>query len=523
VIYQFPVAHEDELLVSLLARFVSRQGIRDDKVALKAIFGSTNIIPSALLQGHLESLLERVGHVWPIEAEDILERHSILPIFKPFIEPVRYSAIQASLITDAKSHSMLTAGVNASSLVYPNYYRYCPMCVYEDFQKQAYSYWRRHFQLSGVQVCIRHGYYLIDSDFKLKPSRRHTFIDASQLDPASKVSTVEVCQSLALRRLARDVGELLNGGFAYVSPSQWTDFYDLRLRDLGLKTSKNAPHEEILNLVEGYWGAPFLGSVGLSLPRNGSISWLQTFFRKQRKHFSYLHHLICLHSIFPTCNLKDVFEQATSFAPKTSAHLGIKPSTAHINALEYRCCWNQLCSQFASLQEIRSHKEGCRVFSWLYRNDQLWLMHNLPPPIKRNVGRVVDWRQRDIELVKQLIRIRNASDENYTLPRKTRSWFIDQTNIRWGIGRHLGKLPLCREFFIRYTESVTEYQLRRVLVTILDAVFKDEPLPRSYEIERIAGLSARRCKGLVREVVRSDYRNLPCLQIPAKRCRANSD
>jgi hypothetical protein len=117
MIYQFPVPHEDELLVSLLARFVSRQGIRDDKVALQALFGSRNVVPSALLQGHLEGLLERIGHLWIIESKEILNQHSILPVFKPFIEPDRYLAIQKSLIVDAKSHSMITAGINASSLI----------------------------------------------------------------------------------------------------------------------------------------------------------------------------------------------------------------------------------------------------------------------------------------------------------------------------------------------------------------------------------------------------------------------
>jgi hypothetical protein len=523
MIYQFPVPHEDELLVSLLARFVSRQGIRDDKVALQALFGSRNVVPSALLQGHLEGLLERIGHLWIIESKDILNRHSILPVFKPFIEPARYSAIQKSLIVDAKSHSMITAGINASSLIYPSFFRFCPMCVHEDLQQRAYTYWRRQFQLPGVLVCKRHGCYLKDSGFKVKPSRRHGFIDASRLEAANIVAMAEVCQSPALRRLANDIDTLLTEDINYVSLAQWTAFYDQRLRELGLKTTQKTPHKEIFHLVENYWGLPFLRNVGLSLPRDERVSWLQTFFRKQRKHFTYLHHLVCIHSIFPECELKDIFEQASLTPIRRSTRCDRSPNHTHENTLEYRICWHRLCEQFKTLKEIRAHREGQRVYSWLYRNDVVWLKQHLPSPAKRNVGRKVDWHRRDVQLVKKLLKIRKTSEENYKLPRKTQTWFINQANVRWGVNRHLDKLLLSREFFIRYTETVMEYQLRRVLITILDAVFKDEPLPRSYEIERIAGLSARKCEELVREVVRSDYRDLPRFQVLAKRVRTNAN
>ncbi len=69
MIYQFPVPHDDELLGSVLARFISRQGIREDKVALELLFGSRNIVPSALLQGHLSQLANNVQHLWPIAVD----------------------------------------------------------------------------------------------------------------------------------------------------------------------------------------------------------------------------------------------------------------------------------------------------------------------------------------------------------------------------------------------------------------------------------------------------------------------
>lgn len=85
MLMQFPTAHDDELLGSVLARFIHRQGIRDDKVALKKLFGSRNIVPSAVLQGHADELLSNIGHLWLISPRDLLEKHTLLPIFRPFV------------------------------------------------------------------------------------------------------------------------------------------------------------------------------------------------------------------------------------------------------------------------------------------------------------------------------------------------------------------------------------------------------------------------------------------------------
>tara|TARA_R110001606_G_C15241056_1_gene636241 strand:- start:454 stop:780 length:327 start_codon:yes stop_codon:yes gene_type:complete len=85
MIFQSPVPY-DELLVSLLARFISRQGIREGKVALHLLFGSRNIVPSSLLQAHLSQLVNTVQHLLSTDPGEMRTNHSILPIFKSFVE-----------------------------------------------------------------------------------------------------------------------------------------------------------------------------------------------------------------------------------------------------------------------------------------------------------------------------------------------------------------------------------------------------------------------------------------------------
>jgi hypothetical protein len=176
-----------------------------------------------------------------------------------------------------------------------------------------------------------------------------------------------------------------------------------------------------------------------------------------------------------------------------------------------------ICSQYLVLKDIRATREGARVYSWLYRFDNTWLQAHLPIPKRNDVGRRVDWAKRDFELIRKLIKLRNLSYDNLSLPRMTQTWFIININVSWGVARHLAKLPLCKSFFIKYTESIDEYQIRRVLAIIIDHINLNKPIPQIYEIERIAGLSKERSREAVKLILRLDFEKISCFKLPSKK------
>jgi hypothetical protein len=517
MVMQFPMAHDDELLVSILARFVARQGLKDDKVALEILFGSRNIVPSALLQGHIKSLLSKVGHIWVINQQDVIQRHSILPLFQSFIEPARIKAVQHDLIYSDKSHGMTSIGINASNINWPRYYRYCPECLREDHKYLAYSYWRRLFQLPGVLVCPKHYCYLQKSPFKLLPDRRHGFCDASQLIPQEKLTLIYLERSDKLLKLTIIMQQLLGTKTPYVSPSQWTIYYRRRISEFGLVIGQRADHVKIRGLVEHYWGTKFLEQNGLSLSFENN--WLLAFFRKQRRHYSALHHIVCIVALLPTYSIFDAIKEAALITINIRQKRIYTNIKANERLDEYRSNWLVLCSQFTVLKDIRATTEGARVYSWLFRFDNAWLKEQLPVRARNDVGRQVNWAKRDIEIVKSLILIRNQSDEKLSLPRMTQTWFLSQTNVSWGVVSHLDKLPLCRSFFIRYKESIDEYQIRRVLAIIVNHINLKKPLPQPYEIERIAGLSKKRSRKAVKHIFRMDFEEISRFKVSSDKCR----
>lgn len=516
MIMQFPVAHDDELLVSILARFVSRQGLRNDKAALELLFGSRNIVPSPLLQGHLQALLSQVGHIWSISQNELIQRHSILPLFQSFVEPSRVNDVQNRMINSDKSHVMTSVGINASSIKWPRYYRYCPECLAEDQVNLAYSYWRRLHQLPGVMVCPKHLCYLQNSSFKLLPDRRHAFKDASYLAPQAQLTLLNVEPNSKLLALAISIQQLLITKTPYVTPLQWTTFYQRCIADHGLVIGSRPDHLNIRFQIEHFWGTAFLEQQGLSVSLENN--WLLAFFRKQRRHYSFLHHIVCHMALFPYLSILDSIQNAALITDKIREKMIYTNIKAVERYEEYRAIWLVICPPTSILKDVRATTEGSRVYSWLYRYDNAWLQKHLPNRFRNDVGRQINWCKRDMEIVRKLIKIRNKSYDNLSLPRMTQTWFIAHTNVPWGIVSHLDKLPLCRSFFVKYTESIEEYQIRRVLAIMVNCINSPEPFPKPYEIERIAGLSKKRSRKPVKHILRMDFEEFPCFKLSSRKC-----
>ncbi|MEJ6079166.1 TniQ family protein, partial [Vibrio sp. 1-Bac 57] len=135
----FTIAQPGELLGSILARFIEQHRIGDDKVALQWLFDNRKVVPSAHLQGHIKELHKRVGHIWKITPEKIIYQHTLLPLFAPFTPPQRYKEILNNIIDGSTNTSSLRTGMNTGSLIWPDTYQVCPICLNE--QKQSVGFY----------------------------------------------------------------------------------------------------------------------------------------------------------------------------------------------------------------------------------------------------------------------------------------------------------------------------------------------------------------------------------------------
>ena len=139
----FPKALPDELLGSLLARSARQLGIKDDKVALELLFGSRDVVPSGLMQGHVDKLLQHIGHIWPISPEELLQQHTLLPLFRTFSTNEKYSKLLSDLRSSPKNFGMLRSGINATSLKWQSTFKICPQCWQAQQNDYGFAVWQR--------------------------------------------------------------------------------------------------------------------------------------------------------------------------------------------------------------------------------------------------------------------------------------------------------------------------------------------------------------------------------------------
>jgi hypothetical protein len=130
------------------------------------------------------------------------------------------------------------------------------------------------------------------------------------------------------------------------------------------------------------------------------------------------------------------------------------------------------------------------VYTWLYRNDLVWLKEHMPPRTKeKQRSSRVDWNMRDrqiAELVKSsAIRIKNAPGRPIRVTLTAIGRDVGQTAL---LQQHLNKLPLSAEILVKFVETREEFAVRRIEWAALQYNLEDTQSER-WELIRRAGVA----------------------------------
>ncbi|AEV37849.1 Tn7-like transposition protein D [Pseudovibrio sp. FO-BEG1] len=483
----FPLPYCDELIYSTIARYGVHSGITSPKELLFEVFGDTKITAVSDLPGHLKKVAELYPEPLGIAPLDLLYKHTLFPLYAPFIGKARHKALSHELVGSRKSSVHLMAGVIASRVKQPKYLRYCPDCVIEQFERHGECYWRRIWQVAGADSCPSHGK-LIDAKICRHDVHRHAF----------KAASPDTCPSVKAQSgswqdvvMAISIDELLGLRVKHVPElTQWGIYYKNLAAEKGFNRGLQVRHEEIKERVIEYWGAEWLAGHSL-LPTTDAESWLQSIFRKHRKAFSYLEHLIVLHALLePRWNLQDAINEvvqgkAVKGAPKSLPVQNEDKSEAH------RSKWLVALNKYG-VKAARLNGFGS-VYTWLYRHDKVWLMEvnqkHYKPTTRRKAR--VDWSMRDSNTLRVLVKLRDQFDNQLNGPRRSKNWYLKKIDVAASVEKHLELLPLCRAFLKRHSESISDYQIRRIKCTLLGLKQHGASIKR-WRVLRAAGLSEER-------------------------------
>lgn len=470
----FPVPYKDELLYSVIARFKIHQGITSDRQVVLELFGSRNVAAVVDFPGHLRELEQSTYPFTKLTAEQWLLDHTLFPAYQNFLPQSRREKIITSLYEGRAWDVHTRIGHAAFSLKDCSYLKICKSCYAQQVGEFGEAYWQRLFQLHGSILCPIHQEYLYETDVPFRPKSKFQYSAANDATPTKHLGRFyDDKQRKLLIQLSHSLSELLNVREHHVdSFSQWSGYY----RHLGevsgnLSSVARIDHVAVCERVERYWTKKILKQLNL-----GQTSWIVNIFRKHRKSFHYLHHLI-IWLAFEQRSSRDVIRRASSKNSVEKTPTSTEKPADETLTLDQRSKWFSIIelNPGKGITWLRQYGFAAGVYAWLYRHDRAWLKTHAPNfvPVKREEN-IVDWHERDNHL---LLRFRLMHHRGLLINsegRSSKAWIIKQMPSWSTIEKNQRKFPLTMSYLATLVETIENYQYRRITRILLDLHEKQE-------------------------------------------------
>lgn len=223
MIAHFPEPYPDELFHSLCARFSDRMQFGTETGTMLALFGSRHAVATVDLPHRLGTLASQLPPGHPCTTDGLIDQHTFLPYYSPFLTTSAYTNARTWMAASTRASVRVKCGACTNRVRPPRFFRSCPACDRENRQKFGETYWRRLFQLPGVEVCPVHDVFLESSDVRFDPlPNRHKYFSAEKAvlrkksHPLAKNPAHRILLDLARRIDWMLRQERLNPGFEFL-------------------------------------------------------------------------------------------------------------------------------------------------------------------------------------------------------------------------------------------------------------------------------------------------------------------
>jgi hypothetical protein len=485
------------LLYSVVARYGVHFGITSPKQLLDDVFNNRKVIATIDLPNQLSMIAEHYTDSYHCDVEYLAYKHTLFPLYAPFVPDKRRLECLCLMAATSQGAIHLALGVAASRIKQTSSVRYCPQCLLLQHKQYGEYFWKRTWQIKGADCCLLHGE-LKEAAVERHAYHRHQyFAPCPDNCPDSKQNK----SSEESKIITYQVEKLLNRpSVKSAALGQWTTYYYNLAEQNYCCKGKFINYAKIVERVLLHWPKKWLVEHGLNISESENC-WLKGIFRKHRKSFSYLEHIVVLQSFLsPAWDINDVLYDVNNQNSVDGHHVVAVPDDTSIELIqEYQKNWGFLVKKFG-VKAARYQNDGGAIYAWLYRHDKVWLLNFnsqyriYPRPINNRV----DWQKKDYLIVRKLIILRNYYELLLDTSKMTRNWYFKKIKSSSTVEKNLYKLPLCDHFFISYCESTTEYQIRRLTKIAVQFKIQRIDLTR-WKVIRLAGLSEKRLRRGTRE------------------------
>lgn len=288
----------EETIFGILSRYHVLTGNPTSGNTLIELLGRRSITPSTAFPSSLHLISKHLQ--LPVDTiDDLIEGHTILPGFRPFMSFAHYTRIAHSMASGAANNTKISLGMLASRVGANDVLRFCPACAKCDCQTIGVATWYRAHQFPGVLVCPYHGVFLAAYYGLAQHIRRHQLFLPTATETWVGHQSVQKIDELAREKLlhvSRLIAQLLSLRSAPIDPLAWRNHCFAHLVDRGLATTTlRVRQRELRNELLEFWEAirnlPVFDAIFARC--GGNDSWLTCLYRRPRStHHPLLHVLL---------------------------------------------------------------------------------------------------------------------------------------------------------------------------------------------------------------------------------------
>lgn len=492
----FPVPYPEELLYSTIARAGVHDGDTSPKQLLDKVFNNRKIVATIDLPSHIEQLVDQYPQSLCLDAATLIYGHTLWPIYSPFQPVERNRTIKNRMLGNLQGAIHLSAGISASRIKAKESLYVCTGCLKEQKLRYGECFWDRSWQIPLAKLCLKHGP-LNKTNIELNGEHRHSYIPVESVDILDPVELVSV-DKLFSQQLAL----LLKVENLEISFAQWTAFYGSLASRFGFMNGSKVDHSKIHHVVIQFWGKHWLADANI-LPLETETSWLRCLFRKHRKSFSYVEHIVAILALTNGAfNIDDAMGIASDLVvhDKNIDQNPIQHCDSQKALTFDQTQWNSLLS-CSSPKQARLKEPA--LYARLYRNHHDWLM-KVDKKFhfdRKSVSSRIDWPMRDRQTARALKSILNTLSEDLRAPHLSKTYLIHQLESPVTVEKNLYRLPRVLNLLSWYSESTSEYQARRLTRAYLSMQEHGQEIKR-WSLLRHAGLSDERMTDVVSELLK---------------------
>jgi hypothetical protein len=300
MLYYWPQTYPDEILYSVIARYLKISGSRGPKHLLINLFDRKTISATLDLPSGLNLLIKNLK-LFDKEVEEVLADNTLFPYYQPFLTSIKEEKVRNSMLSKSGDiHTLI--GINAGIFPAGRSPKYCPLCVKDDKSDNISPYLRRTHQIPSIQICTQHNIYLHELNKFGTHFNKHEFLFLE--DHLDQFNLIEQNESIEYHEICKDIEKLLKGK---ENPFNADDpfFYRKQLFKHGL--IKNSNQMDIQGLYESFselYDNTLLSKFNSSINLVNPSCWLKGIFRKHRKGFDPCRHIL-VHNFLNFLETKD--------------------------------------------------------------------------------------------------------------------------------------------------------------------------------------------------------------------------